>query len=464
MKSYFSEKDLKEFYSVGEDLLKEIVNYWKNNSTKIDIPNLTNGELKKRLSITENGIDLLTMEKMILKEILPYTMPVSSNRYLGMMNPVPNPASVLGELLKAALNQNCSLYKQSPIGTLLEEVVVEWFGKLVGYSGDFFGTIVSGGSVGNLTGLKAARNEIDNNIREKGLFNQKRLRFYVSKERHYSIDRAMDVLGLGLENLVLIDVNENFKMDALDLERKIRMDINSGYIPTCVIGIAGTTNSGSVDDLKTLSEISKRYGCWFHVDAAYGGAALLLEDMNMFDGIEYADSVVIDPHKWFSIPLESGIVLFRNRKKLKENFSFHHSYYVVPDLDFEKNTNFFEYSIQGSRAFRALKIWMGLNYFGVSEYRNIVKKGVQNAKKLVVELEKIDGIEVLCKPDLSIVLFYYKDCDMVKIYKKLEHDGKFWFSMTELDGQVFFRINLANMRMDEGDFEELVNYLKSLNR
>ncbi len=465
MENYFQKESLEEFYRVGERFLKTIVEYWLDVDKNLPLPENSIEDLKKVLSIGEEGKDFKYFETIFKEKILPYAMPVSSKKYLGMMNPVPNPASVLGELLKASINQNCSLYKQSPIGTLLEEIIVNWFGGLVRYDGDFFGTIVSGGSVGNLTGLKAARNEKSKYIKNSGLFNISPLRFYVSKERHYSIDRAMDIIGVGVDNLVLIDVDNNFKINLSQLVEKIERDIKNGYIPCCIIGIAGTTNTGNIDPLYKLSEISKKYNCWFHVDAAYGGAALLLENyLEKFKGISNADSVVIDPHKWFFIPLESGVVLFKEKEKLKKNFSFTHSYYVIPDFYFDKNTNFFEYSIQGSRAFRALKIWMGINYFGIKKYREFVLRALNNASRLAEFLKKVDGINVFSFPELGIVTFEYKNCDMRALYAKVEREKKFWFSLTEVNEKLAFRINMGNIRLDDTTFDELVNYLKNLNR
>ncbi len=466
MEKFFQKEYLLNFKKAGEDFLNSIVDYWLDTEKSLPLPDLMGDNLIESLSISEEGRSFESLKEIFLEKILPYAMPVSSKRYLGMMNPVPNPAAVLGELLKASINQNCSLYKQSPIGTVLEEIVVNWFGSLVGYSGDFFGTIVSGGSVGNLTGLKAARNEKFKKIREDGLFNIPRLRFYVSKERHYSIDRALDIIGVGINNLVTVDVDSDFKINTSQLIEKIESDIGNGYIPCCIIGIAGTTNTGSVDPLLRLYEVSKKYDCWFHVDAAYGGAALLLKEYEeeKFKGIEKADSVVIDPHKWFFIPLESGIVLFKNKEKLKENFSFTHSYYVVPDLNFGENDNFFEYSIQGSRAFRALKIWMGINYFGVKNYRELVENTVRSAGKLADFLKERDDVDLFCYPELGIVTFRYKKGDMKKIYERLEREKKFWFSLTEINGELAFRINMANIRFDNSTFDELREYLINLNK
>ncbi len=274
--------------------------------------------------LPEEGAPFADLIQDFRTRVFPNTMAIGSKRYFGMMNPAPLPVAVVSEALTAAMNQNTASWRHSPAGTAIEKRVVRWLCDLFGLPETGFGTLTDGGSLANITGLKLAVNQalgrdlsqVDN-LEGPGL-EMARLTFYVSGQAHYSFDKAVDLLGLGRGQLRKIPHDEIYRIDLQALEESIKADLEAGLKPACVIGIAGTTNTGSIDKLDRMAEIAKRYGCWFHVDAAYGGAVILSEMYrSMLRGIDRADSIAVDPHKWFYMPFSCGGILVRNGDFLK---------------------------------------------------------------------------------------------------------------------------------------------------
>ena len=254
-------------------------------------------------------------------------MAVGSRRYFGMMNPAPLPIGIFAEALIAAMNQNAASWRHAPAGTAIEKRVVRWLCSLFGLPDKSFGTFTSGGSLANITSLKLAINrslgrdlsQVDESA--PPALEMGKLTFYVSSQGHYSFDKAVDLLGLGRSQLRKIPQDEIFRIDLKALEAAIEEDVQAGLKPCCIIGIGGSTNTGSIDKLDKLAELSHRYGCWFHVDAAYGGAVILSEMYGtMLRGIELADSITVDPHKWFYMPFAAGAVLVRDGDFLRKSF------------------------------------------------------------------------------------------------------------------------------------------------
>ena len=245
------------------------------------------------------------------------------------------------------------------MATEIEKQTIQWLGELIGYPAGA-GIMVSGGNVANFIGFLAARKAKANwDIRKLGLGPQQgKWRIYTSAETHTWINKAADLFGLGLDAIRWIPIDADQKMNISVLEEKILEDKEQGLIPLLVVGTAGSVGTGVVDPLKQIAVICKKHDCWFHVDGAYGGfAAALPELKELFQGIELADSMSIDPHKWLYSPLEVGCTLVKNASALTDAFSFHPVYYNFESKE-EERTNFYESGFQNSRGFRALKVWL----------------------------------------------------------------------------------------------------------
>jgi aromatic-L-amino-acid decarboxylase len=363
--------------------------------------------------------------------------------------------------------------------------------------------MTDGGSLANITGLKLAINRALGrdlsqvaNLEGPGP-DMARLTFYVSSQAHYSFDKAIDLLGLGRGQLRKLPQDEIFRIDLEALEAAIAADVVAGLKPACVIGIAGSTNTGSIDKLERLAEIARRNGCWFHVDAAYGGAVILSEMYGgMLRGIELADSITVDPHKWFYMPFSCGGILVRDGDFLRRSFLVHPEYYmekalqegdteqdekghhVIPDArGFHQGdkVNFFQYGIQGSRRLNALKLWLAIKSTGRRQYAAWVEKDIELARILANRMRRQPDFRLMGPNTLGICNFRWepvarpgrKTFSAEKIdrlnqalQEMVEREGDAWFSFTRLNGRVALRVNVENRSMEQSDIERLVQVIR----
>ena len=453
--------------------------------------------------LPEDGAPLADVVQECRTQVFPNTMAIGSRRYFGMMNPAPLPIAIFAEALTAAMNQNAASWRHAPSGTAIEKRVIRWLCDLFGLPEGSFGTLASGGSLANITGLKLAINralgrdlsQVDN-LDNPGP-EMAKLTFYVSSQGHYSFDKAVDVLGLGRGQLRKISQDEIYRIDLKELEDTIKADIAAGLRPTCIIGIAGSTNTGSIDKLDKLAELAKRYGCWFHVDAAYGGAAILSEMYGtMLRGISEADSITVDPHKWFYMPFSAGGILVRDGDFLRKSFLVHPEYYMEkvlqeeePDDDLEINgsgrrvipdrrgfhtgdkVNFFQYGIQGSRRLNALKLWLAFKMVGRRQYAAWIEKDIELARIMAARMRRQKDFRILGPNTLGICNFRWEPLDdegQLRFSQEendqlnrdlqdlVEREGDAWFSFTVLKGLVALRVNVENRCMEQTDIERLV--------
>jgi aromatic-L-amino-acid decarboxylase len=325
------------------------------------------------------------------------------------------------------------------------------------------------------------------------------LTFYVSGQAHYSFDKAVDLLGLGRGQLRKIPHDELYRVDLEALESAIREDLDQGLKPACIIGIAGTTNTGSIDKLDRLAELASKYDCWFHVDAAYGGAVILSEMYGpMLRGIDLADSITVDPHKWFYMPFSAGGILVRDGDFLRRSFLVHPEYYmekvmkesqtesqsnghghrVFPDergFHMGDKVNFFQYGIQGSRRLNALKLWLTFRAVGRRQFAAWVEKDIELARVMAARMRRQPDFRILGPNTLGICNFRWEPLDAAgglrfdsetndqlnrDLQELVEREGDAWFSFTVLNGQVALRVNVENRSMEQNDIERLVQVIR----
>ena len=250
------------------------------------------------------------------RDVVPHAMNIPSPRYYGLFNPTPLPIAVWADTLASALNQNGAAWRNSPSASIIEARVLRWLCTLLGFGRESFGTLTSGGSEANLLALKCARDRRVEGARDHGLSaaaHNSDLTVYASEQSHYSFTKCVDILGMGRNSLRKVPTDERFHIKVESLREMIKRDLANGAIPVCVAGAAGATSTGIVDPLDELAEVAREFGLWFHVDAAYGGA-LAFSDKHRarLRGIERADSITIDPHKWLFVPFACGALLVRD--------------------------------------------------------------------------------------------------------------------------------------------------------
>ncbi len=352
-------------------------------------------------------------------------------------------AGIMAEMIGVALNQICSKWHCSPVGAEMEKQVVEWIGEFIHYPLHYpnsGGSLVSGGSAANMSCLATARKvKAPFDVSKDGLKAGPQLTVYASTETHSCIEKSIDSLGIGKRNLRKIKTNDDFTINIDDLEKQIINDKANNYYPICVVANAGTVNTGAVDPLYKIADICKQYNLWFHIDAAYGGPAAGTNIVgDLFKGLELADSIALDPHKWLYAPVEAGCALVKNVEALRGTFS------ILPDylrLDMEKSTRFefMEHTFQLSRNFRALKIWATFKTYGADLIRKSIEENIKTIKYLEELIDLSDDFEVLSSAILSVLCFRYKTSD-----EKYQHNDEYLNKLNqellnaiEKDGRVF---------------------------
>jgi len=441
--------------------------------------------------LPENGTGWDEMLQECRSKVFPNSMAIGSRRYFGMMNPSPLPEAIFADALASAMNQNAASWRHAPAATAIEKRVIRWFCDLFGLGDQSFGTLVPGGSVANITGLKLAVNKAlgrdigtwDDDAAPH-LAEMAKLRFYVTDQSHYSFRKAIDLLGLAHGQLRKLPVDELFRVDVDAMAAAIAEDRAAGLTPCCVIGVAGTTNTGSIDKLDRLADLAEREGCWFHVDAAYGGAVILSETYRpMLRGVERADSVTVDPHKWFYAPFEAGGILVRDGDFLRKAFLVRPEYYMEKLAQGEKpepdprgfhtgdKVNFFQNGVAGSRRFNALKLWMALKVVGRRRYASWIEKDMELARVLAGLLNQTDDFRLIGPNTLGICTFRWEpngaertpdEVDQLNrdLQALVEREGDAWFSHTLLRGRVALRVNVENRHMQRDDILRLLRVLR----
>ena len=373
---------------------------------------------------------------------------------------------ILGEMLTAALGQNAMLWRTSPIGTELEEVVVDWLRQALGLPEAFDGLLTDTASTSSLIALAAARQVAGDDVAAKGLTGRSdlpRLRVYASTEAHSSIEKACMTLGLGRDALVRVAANERFELRAEALEAAIAADRVAGHRPIAIVATLGTTSSTSVDPVAAMADIAEREGLWLHVDSAYAGVvAMLPERRAPFAGWERADSIVVNPHKWLFTPLDASLLLTRRMPDLRDAFSLVPEYLRTLDRETPVR-DFNEYTPQLGRRFRALKLWIQLRWFGLDGLRRRIDRHLQLADAFARWVDDDADWERLAPVPFSTVCFRWTgrapasqeelDARNAEIMEAVNRTGEVFLSHTRLEGRFTIRLAIGNLRTEERHVE-----------
>ncbi|MDQ6622879.1 MAG: aminotransferase class I/II-fold pyridoxal phosphate-dependent enzyme, partial [Verrucomicrobiota bacterium] len=371
--------------------------------------------------------------------------------------------AAFADLLASALNANLTVWRSAPAAVELERMTIDWIRQILGFEPGADGLFVSGGSMANLSALAVAREAKKHSL-------GKTLRIYASRETHYSIGKAAALLGIGRENLRAINVDASFRIDLNDLVAQIEADRAAGHQPFCVVANAGSVNTGAIDPLRALREVATRFDLWLHVDASYGGFAILADSAReSFRGIELADSVALDPHKWLYLPVDCGCVIYRDPETARAAFSFEADYTRIIGQEADEAFAFWDYGPELSRRFRALKVWMLLKGVGLDSLGAAIEKDLACARHFESLVRGSEEFEMLAPVELSIFCFRYhprgaQDLDHLneRLLVALQRDGNSYLSNATINGHFALRGCVMNYRTTLRDMEILLDDLRRL--
>ena len=428
--------------------------------------------------LPEEGRPFEDVLALAREHILPYPMGNSHPRFYGFINATADPIGILADFLAAAMNPNCWGGDHAAIH--VEDRVLRWLAEIVGLPPESEGILTSGGSMANFTALAAARRAMTpGNVREDGLSGptSPRLTVYASDQVHSCVDKAVDLLGIGTRQLRKIPTDDRFRMRTAELFAVVEADRRAGFLPAIVVGNAGTVNTGAIDPLRELADFCRREKLWFHVDGAYGALASIVPSLGpLFAGMELADSIAADPHKWLYVPYEAGATLVREPGRLADTFRKFPEYLASdPESPFPGPAWFAERGVELSRGFKALKVWMGLKTHGRRAYAAQIENDVRLAGFLVAEVDRRADFERLAESPLSIANFRFhppnlgltdEALDRInrRIVNRLVGDGSFFLAPTVLKGRTALRVSITNFRTREEDLLALLDEAARIGR
>jgi len=381
-----------------------------------------------------------------------------SPRFFGYVLGSGEPVAALADLLASVLNQNVTAWRSAPAAVALEQELIGALAAALGCP-SYHGSFCGGGSMANLMALAMAR-EAQLPANEDGV---RAGVVYASSEAHMSIPKAMAVLGLGRKNLRLIPTDASWRMDVSQLRQAIAADRSAGRAPFAVVATSGTVNTGSIDPLAQIAALCHEYDLWMHIDGAYGALAALAAP-ERFEGLNAADSISLDPHKWLYQPLDCGVLLFRDAASARKAFCYTGDYAKSLDDDPLEGFAFFEESLELSRRFRALKLWLSLRYHGMHAFRGAIRADLRHAQLLAEQVAASPRLELMAPVSLSAVCFRYRpetggvneDRLNAAVLKRVIERGSVYLSNATLGGRFVLRACFVNHRTTEADVARIV--------
>ncbi len=468
-----------DFKKIGYKLIDSISDYLDDISKKPLTTSKSPKELQQILgnqSLPENGLPAEQLLSTTSKLLFDYSLFNGHPKFFGFITSSAAPIGALADLLAASINANVGGQILSPIATEIEKQTIRWLAEFIGVSPNYGGILVSGGNMANFTAFLAARTaKAPKSIKEDGLSStSNKLITYCSKSTHTWIDKAAILFGHGTKSIRWIPTDSSNKMDTIILEQTIKDDIKKGHQPFMVVGTAGDVSTGIVDNLETIAVICKSNDLWFHIDGAYGAPAAVIPELkSLFNGIKEADSIALDPHKWLYSPLEAGCTLVKNPKHLIDTYSSHPEYYNFSLTEEGGSLNYFEYGLQNSRGFRALKVWLALQQMGSKGYVKLMKEDIELSKYFYNLAKKNTELEPITQ-NLSIATLRYIPENFQQNGKKnetylntlnealvtaLQNSGEMFLSNAIVVNKYCLRTCIVNFRTTKKDIEESIKII-----
>ena len=448
--------------------------------TRDDSPATIRDALDLTGPLPEHGTDPAPLLANTARQLFDHSLFNAHPRFFGYITAPPAPIGILGDFLASALNPNVGSWTLSPAATEIEAQTVRWIADLIGFPADCGGLLVSGGNMANIVCLLAARVAgAPWDVRAEGMSGGlgRQLVAYASAETHTWIQKAADICGLGTNAVRWIETQDNLQMDVATLRRAIDTDVTAGRLPFLVVGTAGSVSTGVVDPLSEIAAVCREKGIWFHVDGAYGAFAAAVPDgAPELRGLQEADSVAVDPHKWLYAPLEAGCALVRNREALRRAFAYHPPYYHWDD----SVVNFVDYGLQNSRGFRALKVWLALRQVGASGYRRMIADDIGLSRAMADAIDRHPELQLMTQA-LSITTFRYVPPDLqpldggarveqylndlnAALLDALQRGGELFVSNAMIGGRYALRACIVNFHTNARDVEALPDIVAAQGR
>jgi glutamate/tyrosine decarboxylase-like PLP-dependent enzyme len=396
-------------------------------------------------------------------DVAPNAMGVPSPRYFGQFNPTPLPIGVWADVFTSMLNQNAGAWRNGPTSAMIEARVVRWLCDLLNYGAQSFGTLASGGSEANLIALKCARDSVAQTIKDRGLRSASGDPVvYASEQCHYSIDKSVDILGLGRNSLRKIPTDDRFHIRVDALREQIARDRDEGHLPACIVGVAGTTSTGVIDPIEELAAVARENDCWYHVDAAYGGPlAFSAKHKAKLQGIELADSITFDPHKWMFVPFSCGAVLVREGGRvLRDSFDMSPEYLSEDRGGADVEFDFFRYGQMGTRRFNSLKLWMAIKFMGREGYAHTVERHIDLTQYFASRIDALPDFERVGEVETAVCCFRHKSNSEQQLQQAIEREGEVWLTTTVLHGKRALRVNINSFLTEQHHVDHLVTQIE----
>jgi len=465
---------VEQHHFLGNAVARLVHEHVSTLATRRVTPAATPAELEKLFDepLPEKGISLEEILARFRDDIAPNAMGVPSPRYFGQFNPTPLPIGVWADALSSMLNQNAGAWRNGPTSAMIEARVIRWICDLLNYGPQSFGTLASGGSEANLIALKCARDSVKASIKDRGIRSAPGdLVIYASEQCHYSIDKSADILGIGRESVRKIPTDDRFHIIVEALREAIARDREAGMIPCCVVGVAGTTSTGVIDPLEQLGEVAGENDCWYHVDAAYGGPlAFSPQHKDRLRGIERADSVTFDPHKWMFVPFSCGATLVRDGGRvLRDAFDMTPEYLSEDRGGADVEFDFFRYGQMGTRRFNSLKLWMAIKFMGREGYAKTVERQIELTKYLAQQIDSLEDFQRVGEVETAVCCFRFlpqpdlsgAETDRLQqsLQQIIERSGEAWLTTTVLHGRRALRVNINSFLTEQRHIDDLVKLL-----
>jgi aromatic-L-amino-acid decarboxylase len=443
-------------------LIDWIADYFENIDQRPVMPAMEPGDLKAQLP-SAPPLHGEPMEQIIAdvdRLIAPALTHWSHPSFFAYFATSTSGPGIFGELLSAAFDNKSMLWRTSPASTELEEVVLDWLRQMMGLDPGMIGIIYDTASVSSMHAIAAAREGVEQRIREEGMSGRPDLpllRVYVSEQAHSSIEKAVITLGLGQRGLRKIPTDSEFRMDVDALADAINEDKRNGYLPFCIVATVGTTSTSSIDPVSKIIPIGEEHAMWLHVDAAYAGSAAVVPELrHILAGCERADSIVTNPHKWLFTPFDLSVLYCRHMDLLKRAFSLVPEYLRTPEQ--EKVRSGSDYGIQLGRRFRALKLWMVMRYFGHEGLAARIREHCRVARLFASWVDESPDWELLAPVPLALVCFRARPEDVAPeeldalneaIMHRVNASGRALLSHTRLNDKLTLRLSVGNIRTTE---------------
>ena len=451
----------------GNSVIQFMADYLGDLRNRNVYRHMSSGRIRNRIdpALPSKGTDFDDLLKVFREAIVPFSRQNAHPRMFGYVQSPGTPLAAFADLLASTLNANLTVWRSAPAPVELERLTIDWIRQILGFNAEAGGLFVSGGSMANLAAIAAARQVKD--------CSSGRLRIYVSSETHFSIAKAAALLGIGRENVRQVAVDERFRIRVDDLVAKITADLEAGYVPFCVAANAGTVNTGAVDPLVEVRQIADRFQLWMHVDGSYGAFAVLAKSARkLFAGIQRADSIALDPHKWLYLPVDVGCVIYRAPEIARAAFAHEAEYTRIIGEEADEAFAFWDYGPELSRRFRALKVWMLLKGVGLDSLGEAIESNLVCARHLESMVRASDDFEMAAPVELSIFCFRYVpvrlrnessqaiDAFNERLLVALQRDGSSYLSNATLGGRFALRGCVLNYLTTLRDMEILLDDLR----